>query len=218
VGLELFSPPVGGPPPRGNLYTSVAQVMLVTTSDGQLYSGPPTACGLARFYASTALAPSPAVHGIARVSNRFCGFDGDTRFSTCVSFVAVGAQGAEGTATAYSSYQPGYGMWLDMPSLPLAAPVLRAVVGVSSGVLRLSRSKLEAHVLDCEGRGDVLPASPTVVFSGRLTPRSANDPLAGVWLFLCGSTPTCVACLVLGVGVGCIAVTWSQGTRLIQFQ
>lgn len=98
------------------------------------------------------------------------------------SFAVLLSQGSSGTAVAYSSYAGGYGMWLDMGSLPSPGPELKAVVGVPSGVLRLAPShNLTALVLDCEDVGDALPANPAVAYVGTLSPRSANDPLAGKW-------------------------------------
>jgi hypothetical protein len=124
--------------------------------------------------------PVPAVAQIARVSNRFCGYEGDTRYSTCVSFIAVGALSGAAAVRSFTSYYPDSGLWNHMPSLPNALPPLRAVVAVPSGVLRLAQGhSLDAIVMDCEGDVEGIPAAPATVFTGKLVPRASNDPLAG---------------------------------------
>jgi hypothetical protein len=66
--------------------------MFVTTTEGLVFTGAPTACTLSQHFVSTARAPAPSILGLARVSNRFCGFDGGSRMTSCVSFIAVGSQ------------------------------------------------------------------------------------------------------------------------------
>ena len=123
---------------------------------------------------------TPALYQIARVSNTFCGYDGDTRFYSCVSFLGVGAaaNSLSGTAFAYTTYDPASGLWQPM-TVPTST-TLRSIASVPSGVVRLSLNHpMTAYVFDCAGDGNVLPVTPNVVYTGALVPRSSNDQLSG---------------------------------------
>ena len=55
------------------------QVLYLTTSTGSLYTSSPNNCVMHAQAVTLGGAPVPSLHAIAKVSNRFCGFDADTR-------------------------------------------------------------------------------------------------------------------------------------------